>query len=372
MKLWYSYLKELKLASKGFYFYIEIIMTVIILVLLLFVIPENMSVTEKEYISLNLPEPAKTIYADKILQEDLDCKAEDVELELTKDVTVQAKLYEMEGKELYLFQKDEDMAALTKKNRPLIGAAVSWDTKNDAVKYDYYLQGYESERLKNLYRIIHAKDLEKLLEIADNLEVKKLKTGYEQLNVKQMAVPSLITFNGSLMGLFIIAAYIFLDKQEGVIKAYAVTASKVWQYLMSKALTLITVSVITTFVIVIPVMGTQPNYLMMLLLLLTSGFFSSALGLVIASFFHNMTQAFGAIYGIMMLFMLPAIAYFIPAWKPFWIQIIPIYHLIMGFKETIVVGGDMGYVWSVTGGFLTAGILLFLYANKRFKGNLTV
>ena len=37
------------------------------------------------------------------------------------------------------------------------------------------------------------------------------------------------------MGFFIIAAYIFLDKKEGVIKAYAVTPSPVWKYLLSKS-----------------------------------------------------------------------------------------------------------------------------------------
>ncbi len=371
MKLWYSYLKELKLSSKGFYFYIEILMTVIILFVLLFVIPENFDSTEDEFIVLDLPEPVYGMFMDNIREGDLDGQVEQAEFEID-DQVITADLYISDEKKIYLFDNAEDMIEATKKERPLIGATISWNTDENALKYDYYIQGYESERLRNLYSVLHVKNLETIIDDADQIEVRSLETGVEQLNSRQMALPSLITFNGSLMGLFIIAAYIFLDKQEGIIKAYAVTASKVSTYLLSKALTLMTVTLATSLIIAISVMGTQVNYPMFILLLLTSGFFASTLGLFITSFFDNLTQAFGAIYTVMMLFMLPAIAYFIPSWNPLWIQMIPIYHLILGFKETIMVGGDMTYVLISSAGFFAGGVILFLLSNYRFRGNLSV
>lgn len=371
MKLWYSYLKELKLSSKGFYFYIEVIMTVIILVILLFVIPENMTSTEVEYIYAELPESINQAFTNKLVDNDLDRSGVSVEMEIG-DRIITTTLYEPEGKEIYLFSTKQDMIEATQKERPLIGASITWDSELKSFQYEYYLQGYESSRLENLYRIIHSKNLEELVEKSEQVQVRSLETGFEQLNSRQLALPSLITFNGSLMGLFIIVAYIFLDKQEGVIKAYAVTASKVWIYLMSKALTLMTVTLITTLVIVVPVMGTQPNYPALVLLLLTSAFFASALGLFVSSFFDNMTQAFGAIYIVMMLFIIPAIAYFIPSWEPFWVKLIPIHYLIQGFKETIMVNGDLQFVLLSSSGFFVGGIIIFLLANLRFKGNLTV
>ena len=371
MKLWYSYLKELKLSSKGFYFYIEIIMTLIILVLLLFVIPENYSPTEEEYLSLDLPKAVEEYYLDEMLEEDLDGKVEKVELELDDEVVV-ADLYETEGQEIYIIKDKEDLIGLTKADRPRIGALISMDSETGGIKYDYYIQGYESDRMKNLYRIINNENIEGIIADAEGIEVKELQVGYEQLNTRQNSVPALITFNGSLMGMFIIAAYIFLDKQEGVIKAYAVTASKVWHYLMSKVLTLVTVTIITTMMIVIPVMRTQPAYWALLILLITSAFFSSSLGLLISGFFDNMTQSFGVIYVFMMLFMLPAISYFIPSWSPGWMQAIPIYYLILAFKETILVNGDMQFVMLVSLGFLASGGILFFFANKKFKKNLAV
>ncbi len=371
MKLWYSYLKELKLSSKGFYFYMEILMTVIILVLLLFVIPEEMDNKHDEYIMFDMPVQAEEYYVNIIKENDIDGKSEIIEIEI-EDKVINVELYVTEESKLHIFDNEEDLIDATEADRPSIGAKITWDKANSNYKYDYYLQGYESEKLRNLYTIIHVKDLEALVAKGDSYEVKVLETGHERLNTKQNAVPALITFNGSLMGLFIIAAYIFLDKQEGVIKAYAVTASHVWEYLLSKALTLMTVTTITTFIIIVPVMGTQPTYWAMLILLLTSAFFSSAIGLVISSFFDNMTQSFGAIYGVMILFMLPAIEYFIPSWNPLWIKFIPIYYLIQGFKETIMVNGDMTYVMLSSAGFLLMGIIFFLYANHRFKKNLAV
>ena len=41
MKLWSSFVKELTVASRGFYFYVEIAMAAILLFVILFVVPEE-------------------------------------------------------------------------------------------------------------------------------------------------------------------------------------------------------------------------------------------------------------------------------------------------------------------------------------------
>ena len=159
---------------------------------------------------------------------------------------------------------------------------------------------------------------------------------------------------------------------EGVIKAYAVTTSPVWQYLLSKVGMVTVTSLITSFIITVPVMGGQPNYLAMFLFLLTTGFAASALGLVVASFYDDIIQAFGMILVLVVVMMLPNIAYFIPTWGPTWIQFIPSYALLEGFKEILLPGGDVAYVMFASVGFLAAGLVLFLFANSRFKKTLTI
>ncbi|WBW95637.1 ABC transporter permease [Oceanirhabdus sp. W0125-5] len=369
MKLWHSFIKELKLSSRGFYFYVELFMAIILLVVLLFVIPKEFVSKSSEYLYFDLPEAMVNQYKEEILKEDLDGKAELVEIKSKKD-TIKAEFYESSDTKLYVVKNKAQLIQLAETERPLVGAVISLNDEGK-VHYEYYLQGYESERLKNLYRIIHNTDLNLIKDEIDKQEVRSLSTGYGQLNDRENVIPSFLTFNGSLMGLFIIAAYIFLDKKEGIIKAYAVTSSSVWQYLMSKVGVIITTTILSSLIIVIPVMGLKVNYLALLILLITSAFFASSLGLLVASFYKNMMQSFGAIYVLMIAMLLPNIAYFVPSWEPLWIKFIPTYPLIQGFKECIVENGDISYTLMASFGFLVVGLLLFILSNIRYKKTLT-
>lgn len=370
MKLWHSFVKELKLSSRGFYFYVEIFMAIIILAVILFVIPEEFVSKNTEYVYLDLPDEVTQVLKEDALKDDLDGKSEFVEIESNKEL-IQAEYIETDKAKKYLVDSREKVIQLTEDERPLLGAVVSLDD-NGKLFYEYYLQGYESERLKNLYLVLHNRDMDLLEEHVDNQVVRSLSSGYEELSDRENVVPSLLTFNGSLMGLFIIAAYIFLDKQEGIIKAYAITASTVRDYLLSKIGVVLLVSTISSFIIVVPVMGLQANYLLLFLLLITSGFFASSLGLLVASFYRNLMTAFGTIYIIMIAMLLPNIAYFIPSWEPVWIKILPTYPLIQGFKECILENGDTSYVLFASLGFLVVGLILFLISNIRYKKTLTV
>lgn len=368
MKLWHSFTKELKLSSRGYYFYIEIFMALLLLAVLLFAVPEEFVSKKAEYVSFDLPEQVMASLIADALEEDLDGKTEQVELKNNGE-RISADLYETDETKMYVFETKDIMIKMTETDRPSVGAHILLDEEGK-MRYQYYMQGYESEKLKNVYLIFHNRDLDELKLLYDQQVVRSLATDYDMLTDRENVVPAILTFNGSLMGLFIIAAYIFLDKQEGIIKAYAITASSVWHYLMSKVGVLLITSIISCFIIVVPIMGLQPNYPLLLLLLITSGFFASSLGLVLASYYDNLMQAFGAIYVLMIALILPNVAYFIPSWEPLWIKLIPSYPLIEGFKEAILVNGDTSYIFTASFGFFTGGLLLFLLANRRFKKTL--
>ncbi len=369
MKLLSSFKKELILASRSFYFYIELIFALVILAVLLFAIPENFSSTSTEYLYLNLPKGAKEIYTDTILESVPGIEPEEVELE-ADGKTYDAQLIVTDEEEIYIVDSEEAVRTLAYSEQ-VIGAVIELDDNNQPY-YKYYLQGYESTRLKNLISILFNESTDVLEERIENQEVRPLSTDYEPLNDRENTLPPLIAFSGSLMGMFVMASYIFLDKNEGVIKAYAVTASPVWQYLMSKIFVILLTSVVSCLIIVMPIMGFRINYGLFLLLLLTTGFFASSLGLLIASFYNNLTKAFGAIYLLIILLMVPAIAYFIPGWDPFWIKIIPTYPLMQGFKEIILPKGDIAFPLLTSAGFLVGGIIIFTITNIRFKKTLSV
>jgi ABC-2 type transport system permease protein len=369
MKLLSSFKKELILASRGFYFYIEILFAVILLAVLLFAIPENFSNIQTEYLHLNLPQQGKEIFSDILLENDLDSKSEMVQLE-SDGKTFDAELIVTDEQEIYIVDSEEAVRTLADSEKNL-GAVVELNDNNQ-LYYKYYLQGYESNRLKNLISILFNESTEILEERLNNQEVRPLSTDFKPLNDRENTIPPLIAFSGALMGMFIMASYVFLDKKEGVIKAYAVTPSAIWKYLMSKIFVVLLTSVVSGLIIIMPVMGFRINYGLLLLLLLTVGFFASTLGLFIASFYDNIMKAFGVIYLLFFLLMVPGIAYFIPGWDPFWVKIVPTYPMLQGFKEIILPNGDVAYPLIVSAGFLVAGIVLFFITNIRFKKTLSV
>ena len=369
MKLLSSFKKELILATRSFYFYVEVLFAVVLLAVLLFAIPENFTAVQTEYMYLDMPEQAVEYYMDIVLEEDIDGKVEMVDIEADGEA-FRATLVASEEANTYILDSEDDLCTLadTKQN---LGIVVSLDDNNE-IGFKYYLQGFESTRLKNLLAIISNINEDVLQDRYEAQEVRLMNAEYQPLNDRENTIPPMLAFNASLMGMFIMASYVFLDKKEGVIKAYAVTASSVSRYLLSKILVVMVTSVFSGLVVVMPIIGFHINYALLILLLITSGFFASVVGLLISSFYKDIAKAFGVIYFLIMLFMVPSISYFIPSWDPKWVTFIPTYPLIQAFKEIITQNGDAVYVLLASAGFLAAGVILFAATNVRFKRTLSV
>ena len=371
MKLWYSFIKELNLSSKSWYFYIEIGMAVVLLLILLLVIPDNFESKGKEYLFIDVPKSIEERYKKNLLEEDLDGVVEQVELKVG-DIKFMTMLYETDKSKIYLLDSQEALDAFSNIER-VIAVHVHINEERQIVN-TYYLQGYETQKLKNLLLVYQSRlagnDIIK--DYSDNIVTRRLYQEAKPLNDKENLIPVFLTFNGSLMSLFVIAAYIFLDKSEGIIKAYAITASSVWHYLLSKIGVIILTSIVTSLIITIPIMGLQPNYPMLLLFLSSSGFFVASLGLFLTSYYSDIVEAFGALYIIIVIMIMPNISYFTPSWDPNWLKIIPSYVMLQSFKEIISVDGNIIYVLVASLGFVVLGLDIFILANYRFKKTLSL
>jgi len=369
MKLWSSFLKELTIASRGFYFYVEIGMALILLFILLFVIPENFDSKQTEYLYLEFP---NTQYRDKFIGNITDS---DFEVEISEEKfkigneEISSTLYITADKKIYVFNSEDDLAKVSEKTHKL-GKSIKMNDKNEVI-YTYYTRGNETSKYLNLLKILHGPDDALLYESVESQQVRTISTDFAALSDRENVLPVFLAFNGSLMGLFIMAAYVFLDKKEGVIKAYAITPSPVWKYLFSKVLVLTVTSLVTSIILVFPVMGFKINYLLLILLLIPTGFFASALGLLIAGYFDDMVKSFGVMYLLMISMMLPALSYFVASWDPLWLKFIPSYYIVYGFKE-IFTKGDTGYIISIALGYLAVSSALFTWANLRYKKTLSV
>jgi len=395
MKLLSNYFKEMKIAARGFYFYIEIFIAVLILVILLVAVNENPVSKAKEFLFYDMSAEVKDyILQDKIdegtleLIEPTEFKMKALEFDVENKETGESKSYKFDKetysldtykaynidngeleKTLYITDDEEQLIRLAYQEKK-IGAAVVVNDMGES-SYRYYNQGYETERFENVLYVLHNEDPDTVKEAFDRQEVTKL-GDIATLNNRENMVPVMVVLLGSLMGFFIAMAYIFLDKDEGVIRAFAVTPSSVWKYLLSKILVIITTVLISSSIFTIPIMGAQPNYLLFYLLLIISSFAFTSLGLFVSSFFDNISKAFGALYAFMIAMLLPAFSYYIPSFDPLWLRFFPTYPMLQGMKEVMMVNTNVEYVLIYSGVFLAGGLILFMLANLRFKKSLTV
>ncbi len=372
-KLWHSYIKDLRLSSKSWYFAIELGMAVFILLLLLFVMPENFNTHAKEYFYLNMPDAAKEQMIEKSVEANANATLKQDTLSIKK-AQFSVKVVSTPDKTHYYLPTAEALKAVVE---DLSKTGIEVTLADDmTLRYTYHLQGYESKRLKNLLYMLHSEavDTATLKAAIDQQEVLVLSPKGSRLSDRENFLPVFLTLNGSFMSLFIIAAYVFLDKQEGIIKAYAVTASPVSNYLISKSAVVVTTSLVTSAITLVPIVLFKVNYGLLVLLLVPSAFFAAFLGLIVTSFYRNISQSFGVLFGLIVLMMLPSISYMLPSWEPQWMRLIPTYYLIQAFKEVMMGFGneDMRYILFTAVGFTIGCVPLFAFANWRFKRTLNL
>lgn len=396
MKLLSTYFKEMKIASRGFYFYIEIFVAILLVIIVFVAIKENPDSKAKEYLYYEMSEVAY----DAMLQAQLNTGkiilADDTELELKtnsfdvvnkdtdvvtsytfdtkKTISVQTlKAIDADTgqvqKTIYVLDSEEDMLRLSMSTGNM-GATIAMDELG-AISYRYVIQGYEAQRYSNFLYIVHSVSTTAIQDEMDRQTIREIGSSARLTN-KEAVVPIFVVFMGSLMGFFIVIAYLYLDKDEGVIKAFAVTPSSVWKYLLSKTFVILTTVFISSSIIVIPIMGLKPNYLLFYPFLLITTFAFSALGLLIASFFDSISKSFAALYLILIALMIPAFSYYIGSFDPLWLRFFPTYSVLQVMKGILMGEPDYVNVLISSLAFIVGGFGLLMLANYRFKKSLTV
>lgn len=344
MKLLYTFFKDLKLSFNNYYIYIEVIFALIFIAVLLFVVPENFESNQKVYANIDVHGPASSMLKDAL---------------------------DSSGDELVITDSKEEIKQKMTNDRSSIGMYIH--SENSNIYFEYILQGYENEKIKNILRTTTESDIAQKLGNYDlNSKTIILDTNNEKLTDRVNMIPVFLVLNSAFMGLFIIAAYIFLDKDEGTIRALAVTPAAVWQYLLSKVGVMMVSGLITGLLVSITLAGTKANYLQLLLLLMATNAFGTTLGLFISSFFNSITEAMGWLYMMIIILSITTVSYYMPSFSPIYIKILPSYPMLFAFRETLFDKGNTTYIYSNVALFAGLSVFLFLLANMRFKKTLTV
>lgn len=344
MRLLYTFLKDLKVSFKTFYIYIEIIMALIFIAVLLFVIPENFSSNAK-------------IYA--VIDNDISYSV------------ITEALKNDSSNSVIIVDSMEEIKLKLKEDKNSVGMNIS--SKDNKIIYDVVMQGYESQRYRNIIeKSLLSKIAEKLPDYQKVTNIRTLNESTEKLSDRLNMLPVFLLLNSSFVGLFIIATYIFMDKDEGTIKAFAVSPARVWEYLLSKMGVMLVTGLITALLTTILVSGTKAHYIHLIALLIATNIFGSAVGLFISSFYDSIMKSMGALYLTIIMFAFATVSYYMPSFSPLIIKILPSYPMLFAFREVLLDEPNILYIYYNVIGFSFLGVVFFLLANKRFKKTLMV
>lgn len=125
------------------------------------------------------------------------------------------------------------------------------------------------------------------------------------INQLKIVVPLVIFTDPSVIGLFFVGGIIMLEKNQGIIFAIVVTPLSVLEYIISKVLSLIVVSLFAGVIIAALTYKGPINWLLFAIsLILTSTFFTLC-GLIIGAKCHTVNQYIVKTIPIMIFFTLP-------------------------------------------------------------------
>jgi hypothetical protein len=342
MRILSCVIKDMKLAVRNYYVFFSIGFAVIFALLVAFAIPEAPASQAMAYIYLD-----EKVQLPGELAGEFSNNLHDAELVGSRD----------------------EIVSKMEKNRESMGVYITFES-GKAV-FEYIMQGYESEQMKNIIEAAMNSYFAEKAGMEMKITVTEINPGQPKIPLNKNYIPLFLVMESAFMGYFLAAAYLFIDKEEGTIKAFAVTPGKVWEYLLSKVIVFVLYGWMSGLIVTLAIMGFSVNYLQFGLMLMVYSAVGTILGLILASFFETINAAMIWIIGGMLVLGLSTFSYFAPAFSPWYIKIIPTYHMLFGFKDVLFgTGSTVGiYLNIVVYGAIS--VLLFLFAERLYHKKLS-
>ena len=252
------------------------------------------------------------------------------------------------GEQAYVLDSEEALRQRMRENQNSIGIALEEGARLPRVTL--YFQGHENAKVRNLLAAgVEAKlrDLygeEYPTQVPIQRQTLRSQAAVDKVPFNDNMVPFLLFSDAAMIGMLFIAALMFMEKEEGTLKAYLVTPGHSFEYLLSKALSLAFLAAIFTLILVPLTIGWGPNYLHLLGVMVLGSIFASLLGALVALYFDNFSQFLFPAVVVMVVLGLPGIAYWIPSFSPVWLQWLPSYPLVFGLREATFPTGSASIV----------------------------
>ncbi|TYP55447.1 ABC transporter permease [Thermosediminibacter litoriperuensis] len=238
---------------------------------------------------------------------------------------------------------------------------------------EFIMQGHENEKVINAL----------VLSIKDNIRSrmhadKEIKTVF--LNQDQDAkkipfnhtwIPVFVVMESVLLGFFMIAVLIFLEKDERTLTAYMVSPGRIPEYLASKITLMAILGCISSLTLVFLTLGLRAEYLSLFVFVVLGSIAAAISGLILASFFNNVSQASVWIIAFSLILALPFMSYYFPSFAPLIVKAVPTYYLLFAAREILFFGGNRGVLYSALKGLALFDIAGYLAAVAVYRLRLT-
>ncbi|MCK4813115.1 MAG: ABC transporter permease [Candidatus Marinimicrobia bacterium] len=339
--------KDVLLGIKDVWIILEVVFAVVIMLMLLFVLPEDIKRDTMIYIHDSTG----------IVQEFVDKFAEDFELE----------------SEMYVDSREEIIAGM-QKNKSAMGLIIS-KGENTLYRTELLIQPYTTDAMmkyieadmEDLLSILHPPFGAYPLDVYESVKITSLQEGLrDELPFNKRLLPPVLLMMVGIMGLFIMLAMIGQERSDATIRAFRVTPTGMWSFLLSKHLILMVVSCITFSILYIPIMGFG-GYLPALLIILLTVIIGSSIGVILGTYFDNPMGSIGWVLLLMMVISLPAISLFAPIFSPDWLKFIPSYHTLFGLDAAMFPDNNSHIIWQGAGILTAVGGVLFVLSGLIFS-----
>ncbi len=277
---------------------------------------------------------------------------------------------EDEHAKVFQVSSEKEIVEKMKKDFNSLGMVIKEREGRPLVKF--IVQGHENERVRNMLVLAVKDAINKAVYKDMDIDTVYLKKDIlvREIPTNENVLPMFILTEPVLLGFILIAVLVFMEKEEGTIRAYMVSPGRIPEYLASKITLMLILGLLSAGIVTSLVMGLKADYLSLFILVALGSIFGSSLGLILASFFDNISQSMIWIIVVSIPLTLPFVSYFIPSFAPLYIKLLPTYSLLFAIREAVFPSGNTGIVYSAAFTTAVAGLVSYILAVLAYRRNL--
>lgn len=320
--------KDLILGIKDVFILLELGFAVFVVLLLLFVIPENIEKDKTAYIY-----DATTLVKNFVYSTD-----ESVEVQRRKGS------HYVDSREEVIKGMEEDELA--------VGLIIT-EKKNGTYRVEFLTQPYTKNSIVQDVEL-EMEDLMSILkppggiyppDVYKSVKVSSLQQGLrDELPFNLRLLPTILMYMVGILGLFAMVSLIGQERSDATIRALRVSPASMWEFLISKHLLLLATGFATFSILYLPMMGFggYPEALLLIILTILMG---SSIGAILGGLFDSPIGAILWVLLLMIVLSLPAISLFLPSFSPQWLKLIPSYHTLFGLDAVMFPDNNRNIIW---------------------------